>query len=61
MVQRGMLAQYHFSVPQHGVSALLCHDIFTLLLLQPQEFIRMHKNEGSNLVLCPFRKENRSK
>lgn len=60
-VQREILAQYHLSAPPPGVPALACHDVFTLLLLQPQEFIGMLVNEGSNFVLHPFRNENRPK
>jgi len=61
IVHREILAQYHLSAPQPGVSAPSCHDIFTLLLLQPQEFTGMHMNEGYSFVLHPFRNENRSK
>lgn len=60
-VRRETLAQYHLSDPLPGVSALACHDIFTLVLLQPLEFIDICMNEGSNFVLHPFRNENRKK
>lgn len=60
-MQREILAQYHLSDPLPGVSALVCHDIVTLVLLQPLEFMDMCMNEGSSSVLHPLRNENRTK